>query len=74
MSASDTGTITLKHLTAVRSSDIVGRLRLAPTHRTLYNWIARGTFPEPSAKIGRDNIWRLSDVEAWLAEREAARK
>jgi prophage regulatory protein len=37
---------------------------------TIYDWMARKTFPAP-VRLGKRTIgWRISDVDAWIAERE----
>jgi prophage regulatory protein len=39
---------------------------------SIYRMVAAGTFPKP-IRIGAKAIaWREADLEAWLAEREAA--
>lgn len=36
----------------------------------LYDLMARGEFPRP-VKVGRSALWRLSEVEAWMAGLQA---
>jgi len=39
---------------------------------TIYRWIKEGNFPKP-VHIGPNMVrWKASDLEVWLAEREAA--
>lgn len=39
---------------------------------TIYEWMASGNFPKP-IKLGKRAVgWKASDIEAWIAEREAA--
>ena len=33
----------------------------------LYALVRRGVFPEPAIRTGRFTRWRLSDVQAWIA-------
>ena len=42
---------------------------LAPS--TLYAQVAAGKFPKPR-KIGKRSLWRLSDVQRYIADEEAA--
>ena len=53
--------------------DLVGvRRRVFVAVPTLYGWMAQGTFPRP-IKVGRASRWLASEVDAWVAERIAAR-
>jgi prophage regulatory protein len=39
---------------------------------TLYRWMKEGKFPK-SVRLGANMVrWKASDLEAWIAEREAA--
>jgi prophage regulatory protein len=39
---------------------------------TLYRWMKEGNFPK-NIKLGANMVrWKTSDLEAWIAEREAA--
>jgi len=39
---------------------------------TLYRWIKQGKFPK-QVQLGANMVrWRVSDIEAWIEEREAA--
>ena len=39
---------------------------------TLYRWMKEGNFPK-NIKLGANLVrWKTSDLEAWIAEREAA--
>ena len=38
---------------------------------TLYRWMKEGNFPQ-NVKLGPNMVrWRTSDLEAWIAEKEA---
>jgi len=37
---------------------------------TLWLWVRKGYFPKPIKLGPRSTAWRISDVEAWLTERE----
>jgi len=39
---------------------------------SLWRWIKAGAFPKP-IKIQRHNYWRVDEINAWIAERSAAR-
>jgi len=46
--------------------------KLPVCKNTLWNWVRKGIFPAP-VKLSRGvSAWKLEDVEAWLAAREAA--
>ena len=39
---------------------------------TIYRWINEGKFPAP-IHLGANMVrWKVSDIEAWIAEREGA--
>lgn len=38
---------------------------------TIYEQVARGKFPCPR-KVGKRSFWRESDLQAWIAQDEAA--
>ena len=41
---------------------------------TLYRLVAKGRFPRPISPFGgHKKVWRLSDVNHWIAERAAGR-
>lgn len=44
------------------------RQRLGISTQRAYIIIGRRTFPEPWRKLARGNVWRSTDVEAWIAE------
>ena len=54
----------------ITRDEVTARVRCARS--TLYVLMDRDEFPRP-IKIGRDNRWIASEVEAWL-ERQAARR
>lgn len=39
---------------------------------TLWRWCKAGRFPAPSKLGPRVTAWRVEDVRAWMAEREAS--
>jgi predicted DNA-binding transcriptional regulator AlpA len=47
--------------------------RLIPVStRTLWRWIAAGTFPKPDLRIGHKvRLWRLETVRAWIDRQTA---
>ncbi len=46
--------------------------RVGVSRTAIYEWMGRGMFPKP-VKLGPRRVaWRSTDIEAWLAEREAA--
>lgn len=47
------------------------RVGLLPvSQKTVWVWVREGKFPNPFKMNGR-TVWRLSDVEAWIAEQES---
>ena len=40
--------------------------RLGIAVRTLWRWIAAGTFPEPDVRRGRIVRWKRATVAAWV--------
>lgn len=56
--------------TYLTDRDLAARYRV---HRTTpWVWARRGTFPSPVRLQPGVTRWRLADVEAWEASREAA--
>jgi prophage regulatory protein len=51
--------------------DVLKRMNIS--ERTLYRYVADGTFPKP-VKIGPLSRWVESEVDQWLEERLAARE
>lgn len=46
--------------------------RFPVSRASIYEWMKNGTFPKP-VKLGvRRVAWRSSDINKWLADREAA--
>ncbi|WP_176701908.1 helix-turn-helix transcriptional regulator [Gilliamella sp. GillExp13] len=37
---------------------------------TLDKWVAKGEFPRPDLYLGRHPRWRLSTINAYLAQKE----
>ena len=54
----------------LKRDEVMDRLRCS--HTTIYTLMDNAGFPRP-IKIGRDNRWFASEVEAWL-ERQAAKR
>ena len=56
----------------LRRKELLRKLQISNT--TLYAWIAAGRFPRP-IEGGTSSVayWLASDVDAWLADRVAAR-
>ena len=47
--------------------------KVAPvSSMSIWRWVRDGKFPQP-LKLGSRNFWRRDEIEAWLAERSAAR-
>ena len=46
--------------------------RFGVTRSTIWRWARGGDFPQPVSLSPGCKRWRLSDVEAWEAAREAA--
>lgn len=42
------------------------RVRLGVSRQRAYIIIGRRDFPEPWRKLARGNVWRSTDVEAWI--------
>lgn len=47
------------------SGEVAARIHCNPV--TLYKWVKVGKFPPPM-KRNRLNVWKKSDVEAWLSQ------
>lgn len=46
--------------------------RLGVTRQTVWRWAGAGNFPQPVRLGPGVTRWKASDVDAWVAEREAA--
>jgi len=46
--------------------------RLQVSRDTIWRWVRAGSFPPPIKLADNVTRWRVSDVEMWEAEREAA--
>jgi prophage regulatory protein len=55
----------------LRRPEVEDRTGLARS--TLYDWMARGEFPQPVKLGARIVAWRESDVTQWLESRETRR-
>lgn len=61
----------LAHQTLLRMPDVLSRTGMSRSG--IYNLVAVGKFPKP-VKLGeRAAAWIASEVDAWIAERIAAR-
>jgi predicted DNA-binding transcriptional regulator AlpA len=57
-------------VTLIRQVELAEALKLDVS--TVIRWTRRGKLPPP-IRMGRNTVaWRLSDIDRWLAEREAA--
>ncbi|WP_108682071.1 AlpA family transcriptional regulator [Methyloceanibacter sp. wino2] len=54
----------------IRKKDLAKRLGVNPW--TLDNWRRRGLMPPPIKITENMLFWRVSDIDAWLREKEAA--
>jgi len=57
------------HMRAIRLPEVRDKTGLSTTH--IYELRKRGDFPQPLKLSGRVNIWRESDVDAWLEDKFA---
>jgi prophage regulatory protein len=53
----------------LRESELRNRIKLS--HSTIWRLVRVGSFPRPIQLSERAKGWRLGDIEAWLAERQA---
>ncbi|WP_323786533.1 helix-turn-helix transcriptional regulator [Thalassovita sp.] len=53
--------------------DDLKRLGINVSNTTLLRWEARGRFPRRIRMAGTSVAWFVSDLEGWLAERDAER-
>ena len=45
-------------------------LKVSPA--TIYRWIKEGNFPKP-VRLGANMVrWKISDIEAWMTQKEIA--
>ncbi len=56
-------------LELLKRADVLRLLRIAKP--TLRRWIRGGLFPRPFYLSPTLPVWRRTDIERWLAEREA---
>lgn len=49
---------------------VVGKLPV--TSNTIWAWVRKGIFPAPVKLGGRTTVWKIEDVDAWLAAKESA--
>ncbi|MBO3743248.1 helix-turn-helix transcriptional regulator [Actinoplanes flavus] len=61
-----------RKLSLVGSHEIRVRLGWLSRQR-VYQITSRADFPRPVAELGQGKIWLAADIEAWCAQREAAR-
>ena len=62
-----------KHLRTLASRADLKRLGINVSNTTLLRWEARGRFPRRIRMAGTSVAWFVSDLEDWLAERDAER-
>jgi prophage regulatory protein len=53
----------------LRESELRNRIKIS--HSTIWRMVRAAKFPRPIQLSERAKGWRLSDIEAWLAERQA---
>jgi len=53
----------------VCTSEVVATVRLSRT--TIWRMVREGRFPAPIQITACRRAWRLSDISAWIADREA---
>lgn len=61
------------HLRTLASRADLKRLGINVSNTTLLRWEARGRFPRRIRMAGTSVAWFVSDLEDWLAERDAER-
>lgn len=61
------------HLRTLASRADLKRLGITVSNTTLLRWEARGRFPRRIRMAGTSVAWLVSDLENWLAERDAER-
>lgn len=69
-------TITIPTLPAtgyIRQKELVGKGNIIPVSAaTLWRWVAAGLFPKPVRLSANAVAWRVEEIRAWMAEKEAA--
>ena len=43
---------------------------LSVSRASIYNWLNKGTFPKPIKISDSFNVWRASDIQKWVKDKE----
>ena len=43
---------------------------LSVSRASIYNWLNKGTFPKPIKISDSVNVWRASDIQKWVKDKE----
>ena len=43
---------------------------LSVSRASIYNWLNKGTFPKPIKISDSVSVWRKSDIEEWVSDRD----
>ena len=43
---------------------------LSVSRASIYNWLNKGTFPKPIKISDSVNVWRGSDIQKWVKDKE----
>ena len=43
---------------------------LSVSRASIYNWLNKGTFPKPIKISNSVNVWRASDIQNWVNDKE----
>ena len=43
---------------------------LSVSRASIYNWLNKGTFPKPIKISDNVNVWRASDIQKWVKDKE----
>ena len=43
---------------------------LSVSRASIYNWLNKGTFPKPIKISDSVNVWRASDIQKWVNDKE----
>ena len=43
---------------------------LSVSRASIYNWLNKGTFPKPIKISDSVNVWRASDIQKWINDKE----
>ena len=59
----------------IRIKNIVGDPKngisplVAVSKATLWTWVKEERFPQPAIRIGAATLWRMSDIQNWIADK-----